>query len=160
MQKEKIKWYYLIAVVVFFIVSATITIVNEKKMVTVKLFFKDRDSEKLVVQRALIPKTNSINERIFWILKELISGPVQSQYERILDPNIEVKEVIIKRKTAYLSFNWLLINSLHKNSTLVLDSIIKSVLVNVKELDEVKILVEGIEPVSTFYGISLEKTFK
>lgn len=160
MQKEKIKWYYLSAIVVFLIASATITIVNEKKMVTVKLFLKDKESGKLVVQRSLIPKTESINERIFWILKELISGPIQSQYERILDPNIEVKEIIIKRKTAYLSFNWMLINSLHKNSTLVLDSIVKSVLMNVKELDEVKILVEGVEPVGTFFSISLEKTFQ
>jgi hypothetical protein len=137
-----------------------LTLFDEKKMVSVKLFLKERNSDTLVTHKSLIPKTNSINEKIFWILKELISGPIGNNYERMFDPNIEVKEIIIKRNTAYISFDWTFINSLYDNPSLVIHSIVNSVLINIRELKEIKILIEGIEPVSTFCDISLESTFR
>ncbi len=160
MGKRKIMRYYFMVIIIFFIVSCVLSLFNVKKMVTVKLFLKDRNSGNLVIQRSLIPKTSSLNEKVFWILKELISGPIHNNYERIFDPNIEVKEVIVKKNTAYISFDWKVIDSLYENPSLAVYAIVNSILLNIRELEEIKILIEGIEPVSTFCDISLEKTFK
>lgn len=160
MKTFNIKRYYYIIVTALFILSCVLTMFNEKKMVSVKLFLKERNNDTLVAHKSFIPKASSINEKIFWILKELISGPIGNNYERMFDPNIEVKDIIIKQNTAYISFDWTFINSLYDNPSLVIHSIVDSVLINIRELKEIKILIEGIEPVSTFCDISLESTFR
>lgn len=160
MDRMKIRNYYLIAVVTFFIGSSLLSLTGTKKMQTVKLFLKDRHTGDLVIQRHPIPKTSSQNEEIFWILKELISGPNSNQFERIFDPNIEVKKIIIKKNIAYISFDWKFIDSLYENPSLAIRSIVNSILFNIRGLEEVKILIEGIEPVSTFCNISMQKGFK
>ncbi len=152
--------YYLYVILFFFIGSIFMSFFNFRKMNLVKLYVKDKQTDGLVLQKVFIPKASSLNEKIFWILKELISGPINNKYERILDPNIEIKKVIIKRNIAYISFDWMLIDSLYKNPSLVISSIVNSVLLNNREIEGVKILIEDIEPVSTFCNISLQKTFK
>ncbi len=160
MERKRIRLYYIMAVALFFIFSCVMSLISTRNMVTVKLLLKERKSENLVVQKSSIPQTSSLNDRIYWILKELISGPIQNNYERIFDPNIEVKEIIVKRNTAYISFDWTFIDSLYKNPSLAIDSIVDSILMNVHELKEVKILIEGIEPVSTFCNLSLQRAFQ
>jgi hypothetical protein len=160
MSKKTVRLYYIIAVTLFFIFSCAMSLIEIRKMETVKLFLKERKSESLVIQKSSIPQTNSLNDKIYWILKELISGPIQNNYERIFDPNIEVMDIIVKRNTAYISFDWTFIDSLYKNPSLAIDSIVDSILLNVRELSEVKILIEGIEPVSTFCNISLQRAFQ
>jgi hypothetical protein len=154
MDKErKIQWFYIISILALFFLAIVASLFGERKMVHVKLYVKDRSTGELVLQKALIPATSSVNEKVYWILKELISGPVKSEYERILDPNIEIEKVIVEDRTVYVSFDWRLIDSLHGNPRPILDAIVKTVLMNVRELDHVKILVEGIEPVSTFCDV-------
>ena len=160
MDRMKIRKYYLIVVVVFFIGACLLSLTGARKMQTVKLFLKDRHTGNLVIQRHLIPKTSSLNEEIFWILMELISGPNSIRFDRIFDPNIEVKKIIVKKNIVYISFDWSVIESLYDNPSLAIRSIVNSILFNIRELKEVKILIEGIEPVSTFCNISLQNGFK
>jgi len=160
MDRKRIRLYYIGAAALFFLFSCVLSLISTRSMETVKLLLKDRKSESLVVQKSSIPQTSSMNDKIYWILKELISGPIQNNYERIFDPNIEVKEIIVKRDTAYISFDWTFINSLYKNPSLAIDSIVDSILMNVRDLKEVKILIEGIEPVSTFCNVSLQRAFQ
>jgi hypothetical protein len=159
-KEKKTVLIYMAVILAFFIFASGLSVFSGRKTVNVKLYVKERKSGQLVLQKSIIPKTSTINERVYWILKELVSGPVKSEYERILDPYIEIEEVIVENSTVYVSFDWRLIDSLHEHPSTVLNAIVKSVLMNVKELDEVKILVEGIEPVSTFCGISLEKSLR
>lgn len=159
-KERKIQWFYMASILVLFLLAVFMSLLSERKMVRVKLYVKDRSTGQFVLQKAFIPATNSVNERVYWILKELTSGPVKSEYERILDPNIEIEDVIVEGRTVYVSFDWRLVDSLHGNPRSVLDVIVKSVLMNVRELDKVKILVEGIEPISTFCGISLQKKLR
>jgi len=158
--ENKKKLYYLMLITALFIVSIMVSMASARKMRTVKLFLKDQNTGDLVIHRSYIPKSSSTNEYVFWILKELISGPFNNQYVGIFDPNIEVKEIVVKSKVAYISFDWKMIESFYENPTLAVRSIVDSILLNIRELDEVKILIEGVEPVSTFSNISLQKTFK
>jgi hypothetical protein len=160
MARNKIRRYYILVLIVFFVGSAVLSLLSTKSRRTVKLLLKDRETESLVIERALIPKTSSANEKIGWILKELISGPIKNEHERVFDPNIEVKNIIIKSTTAYISFDWSFIESLYENPSLAVRSIVNSILMNLKELKEVKILIEGIEPISTFCDVSLQIAFK
>ena len=64
-----------------------------------------------------------------------------------------------KKNIAYVSFNWKIIDSLHKNPAFVISSIVNSILMNIREIEGVKILIEDIEPVSTLGNISLSGTF-
>lgn len=157
---NKRKSYYLLFFTAFFICSIVINLTGASKMRTVKLFLKDQNTGDLVIHRSYIPRSSSTNEYVFWIIKELISGPFNNQYEGMFDPNIEVKEIIIKSNVAYISFDWNMIDSFYENPSLAVRSIVDSILLNIRELEEVKILIEGIEPVSTFSEISLQKTFK
>ncbi|HEB29928.1 MAG TPA: hypothetical protein ENI15_03500 [Spirochaetes bacterium] len=157
---NKRKNYYLWFFTVFFICSIVLSLTGARKMRTVKLFVKDQDTGDLVIHRSYIPRSSSTNEDVFWIIKELISGPFSTQYESMFDPEIEVKEIIIKGSVAYISFDWSMIESLYENPSLAVRSIVDSILLNIRKLEEVKILIEGIEPVSTFSEISLQKTFK
>jgi hypothetical protein len=158
--ENKRKSYYLFLIIAFFICSIVLNMAGARKMRTVKLFLKDQNTGDLVIHRSYIPRSSSTNEYVFWIIKELISGPFNNQYESMFDPNIEVKEIIVKSNVAYISFDWSMIESLYENPTLAVRSIVDSILLNIRELEEVKILIEGIEPVSTFSDISLQKTFK
>jgi hypothetical protein len=151
--------YYLIVIVIFFLGTLFMSIQNSRKMHTVRLLMKERQSQYLVLQKAYIPRTSSLNDKIFWILKELISGPIGNQYERVLDPDIEIQRIVIRKNIAYVSFNWQIINSLHKNPAFVISCIVNSILINIKEIEGVKILIEDIEPVSTLGNISLSGTF-
>jgi hypothetical protein len=158
--ENKRKSYYLFLIIAFFICSIVLNMAGARKMRTVRLFLKDQNTGDLVIHRSYIPRSSSTNEYVFWIIKELISGPFNNQYESMFDPNIEVKEIIVKSNVAYISFDWSMIESLYENPTLAVRSIVDSILLNIRELEEVKILIEGIEPVSTFSDISLQKTFK
>jgi hypothetical protein len=150
---------YMAGILAFCVVAGGFSLFSERKSEGIKLYVKNRANGRLELQKSFIPKTGTVNEKVYWILKELVSGPVKSEYVRLLDPNIEIEEVIVRNRTVYVSFDWLLIDSLHENPGQVLNAIVQSMLMNVKELDEVKILVEGIEPISTFCGVSLQKTF-
>ena len=158
--KNKRKYYYLIVITVFFIFAVILDLAGTRKMQAVKLLLKDQNTGDLVVHRSYIPRSSSINEDVFWIIKELISGPFNNKYESMFDPNIEVKEIIIKRNIAYISFDWRMIESLYENPSMAVRSIVDSILLNIREIEEVKILIEGIEPVSTFSEISLQHSFK
>ena len=153
------KKYYLIVIVLFFIGTLFMSVYNSRKMNTVRLLMKDSQSQYLVLQKACIPRTSSLNDKIFWILKELISGPINNRYERVLDPDIEIQRIVIRKNIAYVSFNWQIIDSLHKNPVLVISAIVNSILINIREIEGVKILIEDIEPVSTLGNISLNGTF-
>jgi len=148
------------AILFFFAGSLVFSVLSLRKTKSVKIFVKDKGSQHLVLQKVVIPKANSENERVFWILKELISGPTGDRYERILDPNIEIRRVIVRRDIAYVSFDWKLIDSLYMNPALVVRAITSSIMLNVRRIEGVKILVEDIEPVSTLGGVSLGYTFR
>jgi len=87
-------------------------------------------------------------------MRELIAGPVDSRYERTVDPQVAVKEIIVQSTTAYISLDWGFVDSLSKNPKLAVQSIVSSVLRNIRELDDVRILIDGIEPVNNFFGAS------
>ncbi len=110
---NKRKNYYLCFFTVFFICSIVLSLTGARKMRTVKLFVKDQDTGDLVIHRSYIPRSSSTNEDVFWIIKELISGPFSTQYESMFDPEIEVKEIIIKGSVAYISFDWSMIESFY-----------------------------------------------
>ncbi|MFW6137636.1 MAG: GerMN domain-containing protein [Spirochaetota bacterium] len=151
--------YILYALVGFFVFSLVLSFANSRQKKRVKLFFKSNKSNQLVVQHTLIPQGKSVNEKVFWILKELISGPVDPQFERIFDPTIEIQQIVVDQGIVYISFGWKLINSLHRYPSLAMGSIVDSILLNISNLDGVKILVEGIEPVNTFNNFCLSYTF-
>ncbi|UCB46143.1 MAG: GerMN domain-containing protein [Spirochaetota bacterium] len=151
--------YYFIVIVIFFLGTLFMSIQNSRKVHTVRLLMKERQSQYLVVKKVCIPRSSSSNDKIFWILKELISGPISNQYERVLDPDIEIQRIVIRKNIAYVSFNWKIIDSLHKNPAFVISSIVNSILMNIREIEGVKILIEDIEPVSTLGNISLGGTF-
>ena len=157
---NKRKRYYLFFITAFFICSIALNLAGSRKMQTVKLFLKDQNTGDIVIHRSYIPRSNSTNEYVFWIIKELISGPFNNQYESMFNPNTEVKDVIIMSNVAYIFFDWSMIESFYENPSLAVRSIVGSILLNIRELKEVKILIEGIEPVSTFSDISFQKTFK
>jgi hypothetical protein len=154
------KKYYLTIILIFFLGSLFLSVQNSRKNNRVKLLMKDKHSQYLVLQKTFIPRTTSLNEKIFWILKELISGPISDRYERVFDPDIEIQRIIIRRNTAYVSFNWKIIDSLYKNPALAVSAIVDSILINIREIDKVKILIEDIEPVSTMGNIALNGTFR
>lgn len=157
---KNLKRYFLAVIVFFFAVSILLTVLNSRRTRSVRLFVKDRGSQYLVLQKAMIPKSSSAHEKIFWILKELISGPTGHRYERILDPDIEIQRIVIRKDIAYVSFDWKLVDSLYENPKLVIGAITNSILLNIKQIEGVKILIEDVEPVSTLGGVSLGKTFK
>ncbi len=135
-------------------------IVSTKATKRARIYVKDRQTGVLVSQKVIIPNTTNETEKLSWVLKELISGPAGGGYERIFNPNIEIQKVIIREKIAYVSFGWNLVGSLHTEPKLVIKSIVNSALANIRGLKGVKILIEGIEPVSTFCSISLLNTFR
>jgi hypothetical protein len=153
------KRYFLIGLIIFFLASLFFNFYTSRSTQRVKILVKDKQTQRLVVDKVHVPNTKSLNDRVFWVLKELISGPTENRYERILDPDIDVQKVIVKEGIAYISFGWMLTESLQREPLLVVRAIVNSVLLNNRELDGVKILIEGIEPVSTFSSISLYGTF-
>ena len=157
--RRYLRRYFLLLLVVFFSVSLFFNFYTNRSTAKIKILVKDRASQRLVMEKVNIPNTESPNERIFWVLKELISGPTQSQYERLFNPNTDVQKVIIREDVAYVYFGWMLVESLQDEPVLALRAIVNSVFLNHKELDGVKILIEGIEPVCTFSTISLNSTF-
>jgi len=156
----KLKRYYFILIMVFFIGSIILNVIDTLTKNRVKIYLKDKKFDKLVTKIIVIPKSKSVDEKVYWILKELISGPIENRYERIIDPNIEIKNVVVSKKIVYINFDWIFIDSLYKNPHLVVNSIIKSILANIKGLEGVKILIDGIESRSTFCNISLIETFR
>ena len=157
--RQYVKRSFLILLVVFFAISLFFHFYSSRSTAKIKILVKDRESQLLVMKKVNVPNTESPNERIFWVLKELISGPTESQYERLFDPDTDVQKVIIREGVAYVSFGWILIESLQKEPVLALRAIVNSVFMNNRELEGVKILIEGIEPVCTFSSISLNVTF-
>lgn len=123
------------------------------------LYVKDKKSGVLVTRKVAVPSAADRNDRISWIVRELISGPTGNRYERIFSPDLDVQKIIVEKGTAYISFGWQLVDALQKEPAIAIASIVNSVLANVNALEEVKILIEGIEPVSTFSGISLQNGF-
>jgi hypothetical protein len=148
------------AVLFFFAGSLVFSVLSLRKTKSARIFVKDKGSGHLVLQKVVIPKTSSENERVFWILRELISGPTGDRYERILDPNIEIRRVIVRKGIAYVSFDWKFIDSLYMNPALVVRAITSSIMLNIRRIEGVKILVEDIEPVSTLGDVSLGSTFR
>jgi hypothetical protein len=148
------------AVLFFFAGSLVFSALSLRKTKSARIFVKDKGSGHLVLQKVVIPKTSSENERVFWILRELISGPTGDRYERILDPNIEIRRVIVRKDIAYVYFDWKFIDSLYMNPALVVRAITSSIMLNIRRIEGVKILVEGIEPVSTLGDVSLGSTFR
>jgi len=154
-----VKRYFIITVFAFFIAGVFFQLGEMKSNEKVKIYVKDTHTGKLVVYRTKIPRTESVDEKVFWILKELVTGPTSNHYERVLNPDIEIQSVVIKGGIAYVSFGWNLVDSLQKEPVLALRSITKSIFANVKGLKGVKILIEGIEPLSTYSGFKLSSTF-
>jgi hypothetical protein len=157
--RRYLKRCFFLLLIVFFSASLFFNFYSNRSTSKIKILVKDRASQRLVMERVNIPNTESPNERIFWVLKELISGPTQSQYERLFNPNTDVQKVIIKEGVAYVYFGWMLVESLQDEPVLALRAIVNTVFLNYKEIDGVKILIEGIEPVCTFSSISLNSTF-
>jgi hypothetical protein len=151
---KHIRRYYLYALAALVVFTGVLNIYQERRMERIKLFFIRRSSGRLAIQRCNVPRVGSTNERIQWIMRELIAGPVDSRYERTVDPQVAVKEIIVQSTTAYISFDWGFVDSLSKNPKLAVQSIVSSVLRNIRELDDVRILIDGIEPVNTFFGAS------
>jgi spore germination protein GerM len=150
---------FLIAVSAFFIAGLFVQLKDIKSNEKVKIYVKDSRTGKLVIHRTKIPRTESNDEKLFWVLKELISGPTSNHYERLFSPDIEIQNIVIRGGIAYISFGWNLIDSLQKEPVLALRSITKSVFTNIRGLKGIKILIEGIEPVSTYSAVKLSSTF-
>lgn len=150
---------FLIVVSAFFIAGLFLQLKDMKSNEKVKIYVKDTRTGKLTVQGTKIPRTKSEEEKLFWVLKELISGPTSSHYDRLLGPDIEIQNVVIKGGIAYISFGWNIIDSLNREPVLALRSIIKSIFTNFRGLKGVKILIEGIEPVSNYSAFNLSSTF-
>jgi len=151
---------FLVLLTLFFLISIFYQIMSTKATKRARIYVKDRQTGELVSEKVIIPNTMDQTETLFWVLKELVSGPAGGEYERIFNPNIEIQKVIIREKIAYVSFGWNLVESLHAEPKLVIQSIVNSALANIRGLKGVKILIEGVEPVSTFCSISLLNTFK
>ena len=151
---------FLILLTVFFLSGVFHQVMSTRATQKARIYVKDRQTGLLVSEKVIIPNTRDKNEKLFWVLRELISGPAGGAYERIFNPNIEIQKVIIRGKVAYISFGWNLVESLHAEPNLVIRSIVNSALANIRGLKGVKILIDGIEPVSTFGGISLLDTFR
>lgn len=150
---------YFLVLMLLFLGSVFLQATSARSTEKVRLYLKDRATGQLVAQRVVVPSTSDPREKLFWILKELISGPTGARYERIFSPDIDVQSIIIRKDTAYISFGWNLVESLHQHPSLAVAAIVNSVLLNMRGLEEVKILIEGVEPVSTFGDVSLLKTF-
>jgi hypothetical protein len=154
-----VKRCFIITVFAFFIAGVFFQLGGMKSNEKVKIYVKDTHTGKLVVYRTKIPRAETVDEKVFWILKELVTGPTSNHYERVLNPDIEIQSVVIKGGIAYVSFGWNLVDSLQKEPVLALRSITKSIFANVKGLKGVKILIEGIEPLSTYSAVKLSSTF-
>ena len=150
---------YFLVLMLLFLGSVFLQATSARSTEKVRLYLKDRATGQLVAQRVVVPSTSDPREKLFWILKELISGPTGARYERIFSPDIDVQSIIIRKDTAYISFGWNLVESLHQHPSLAVAAIVNSVLLNMRGLEEVKILIEGGEPVSSFGDVSLLKTF-
>ena len=155
MDNRRLHRYYIYALAGVFLATAVIGFSDARKMDRIKLFFKDRRTGRLVAQLSSVPRARTLNERISWILRELSAGPVDSKYERTVAPNMEINEVIVQGGVAYVSLDWGFVDSLSFNPSLTIQSVVKSILHNVRGLDDVRILIDGVEPVNTFFGLSL-----
>jgi hypothetical protein len=155
MENRRLHRCYIYALAGIFLATAVIGLSDAREMERIKLFFKDRRTGRLVAQFSNVPRVHTLNERVSWILRELSAGPVDSRYERTVDPNMEINEVIVQGRVAYVSLDWGFVDSLSFNPSLTVQSVVKSVLHNVRGLDDVRILIDGVEPVNTFYGLSL-----
>jgi len=160
MKKCSVTGCFLLFLILFFLISVFYQVISAKTTEKVRIYVKDRQTGSLVSEKIIIPNTSDDTEKLFWVLKELISGPAAGRYEKIFNPNIDIQKVIIRGKIAYISFGWKLVESLHTDPELVIQSIVNSALENVRGLKGVKILIDGVEPVSTFCSISLLSTFR
>jgi hypothetical protein len=155
MEKRRLHSYYIYALAGIFLATAVIGFSDARKMDRIKLFFKDRRTGCLVAQFSSVPRVHTLNERIAWILRELSAGPVDSRYERTVAPDMQINEVIVQGRVAYVSLDWDFVDSLSFNPSITIQSVVKSILHNVRGLDDIRILIDGVEPVNTFYGLSL-----
>jgi hypothetical protein len=155
MNPRKLHRFYIYGLAGVFLATVIIGFSDARKMDKIKLFFKDRRSGHLIAQSSNVPRVQSLNEKVSWILRELSAGPVDNRYERTVDPNMEIQEVIVQGRTAYVSLDWGFVESLRENPSITIQSVVKSILHNVRGLDDVRILIDRVEPVNAFYGLSL-----
>ena len=160
LKKKKGMTFFLVIV----IVSLSIVMINflliDKKYLKVKLYIYNNKNDRFDFEASIIPKGKNRIERIKDIVNELISGPVGENYERLFSPETTIQFVAMsKRGVVYISFNWNIVKALRKNPAKIIDSIVKSIKKNIKEVKGVKILVNGVESISTFNGIEMYKTF-
>jgi len=153
---------------VFFTLMLVITIslimmnflLPEKKYLKIKLYIYNSKNNQFDFESRLIPKSKNKVEKIKDVVNELIYGPVTNGYERLLSPDTIIQFVALSKKNiVYISFNWDIIKSIRKNPAKVITSIVTSIKKNIKEVNGVKILVDGVESINTFNGINLYKTF-
>lgn len=126
---------------------------NAQPRMEVKLYFADREENRLVAETGYIPPAVSVQQRIQFLVNELLRG--SKNLVSVIPQNTELRNVLLDSKeTVYLSFS----GDIQKNhpggvwtELLTIYSLVDTVIENNPEVKRVKLLVEEKE-VETLAG--------
>lgn len=153
--------FIVLLAIVSLISAVYITLKDEIKYTGVNLYFFNENTGKLEARREFIPKSRNKAEELKSILYELISGPSDERLESLFKPDVSVQFIAFgKGGEVFLSLNWAAVESLYRYPALAVESLVKSIMSNIKSVRAIKILIDGVEPVSTFGNIKLNRYFK
>ncbi len=137
---------------VFMIFSFVITLIfliyiENKKYVRINIYLPHINSAELSKEVRFIPKSGSRIEKIRWIMGELISGPLNSEHLRVFNPDTKIRDIFIEKGVMYINFDWMIVEAFHKNYSQVVSSIKKTIADNFSGIREVRLLIDGVEPI-------------
>ncbi len=156
--KNRLFFFCLLFISIF--MSVFIIFIYDKKYRKIDLYFIDSKTGKLEIKSEKIPKDISKIDQIKSILNELISGPSDVKYEPVFSPDVVVQFIALGTKDiVFLSFNWKFIESLYKNPLIKIEALVKTIIDNVRGIKGIKILVDGVEPISNFGSLKLSQLF-
>ena len=165
------KWIILISV--FLITLLTVVVVinfnieteyvpeteiedKELRKTIVNLYFQEKETKKIVKESRLIDSKNLLKEPYLELLKMIISGPENNNYECVIPEGTNVKDVKLDGDVVTINFSNEFVEK-SVDDTQRYNSVVTIVktLTELTEINDVKILIEG-EEIDGFTEIGLD----
>lgn len=138
---------YIILLSIFVLTLMLVVFLQNKKYVKIDIYLPEVGRAGFSREVRYIPKSGSRIEKIWWIMNELISGPLDSDNLRVFNPETEIKEIFIEKGIMYINFDWKIVETLQRNYFFATTSIKKTIAKNFSSVKEVRLLVDGVEPI-------------
>ena len=153
--------FFVVILILSLLIMALNFLFYDRKYHKVELYVYNNKKDQFEFEKRIIPKGKSKIDNIKNIINELICGPVGEEYERLFLPGTIVQFISMSKKgIIYISFNWDIVKSLQKNPIKIVNSIVTTLRSNIDKVKGVKILIDGVESISTFNGIQLDKVLR